>query len=137
VGSSFIFTEDLKVILYASLMASAPMWLVVYVMMVYGLWDWGYSASLLFACTLLCGGLAGYIVTDRTELEIQTVGVVTGLVCYLLLTVIMMVYGAQGDATEETSALVGYAIGSALGTKLWELRYPLYEVGGDVEIDVE
>ena len=132
-SGAFLERKNLIQFIYGALIGSGPMWLIMYLLLSMNLRaDIYVSSVILFVSTILTGALAGFLVSRNTDLENQSVAVVTGLMCYLFLVLIFTIYSFRGDFMEETSALTGYLIGAALGTKLWENVGEEYEY---IEVD--
>ena len=132
-SGSFLERKNLMQFIYGALIGSGPMWVIMYLLLSMNLRaDLNVSAFILFVSTIFSGALAGFLVSRNTDLENQSVAVVTGLMCYLFLIIIFTVYSFSGDFIEETSAFTGYLIGAALGTKLWENVGEEYEY---IEVD--
>lgn len=119
--------------IYGALIGTGPMWIIMYLLLSMNLRaDIKVSSLILFVSTILTGALAGFLISRNTDLENQSVAVVTGLMCYLFLVIIFTIYSFRSDFMEETAALTGYLIGASLGTKLWENVGEEYEY---IEVD--
>ena len=132
-SGTFLERKNLVQFIYGALIGTAPMWVIMYLMLSMNLRaDLNVSAVIFFISTLIFGALAGFLVSRNTDLESQSVAIVTGLMCYLFLVFIFMIFTFQGDFVEETSAFMGYIIGAIIGTKLWENVGEEYEY---IEVD--
>ena len=132
-SGSFLERKNLMQFIYGALIGSGPMWIILYLLLSMNLrTDLKVSAFILFISTIFSGALAGFLVSRNTDLENQSVAVVTGLMCYIFLILIFTVFSFTGDFIEETSAFIGYLIGAALGTKLWDDVGEEYEY---IEVD--
>lgn len=140
-SGKFLEQKNLKQFIYGALVGTAPMWLIMYLLLSMNLrTDLYVSSFILFISTIISSIIAGYLVARNTELENQPTAIVTGLMCYLFLVIIFMVFSFQGDFLEETSALTGYLIGSSIGVILWEKvgeEYEYIEVDEDFNEDGE
>ena len=124
-SGGFFPREHLRDFISGALVGSAPIWILSYLIMAMGARETGnLSAVLLFVGTLLFGGLAGYVVAHNTGLDYQSVGPATGILSYIFASLILTLVGFRGDLSEEISALGGYLIGSGVGAKLWDWRFP-------------
>jgi len=124
-SGGFFPREHLRDFVSGALVGSAPMWLLSYVIMGMGARETGMvSAAILFAGTLVFGGVAGYLVAKSTGLEYQVAGPPTGILSYIFASLILTLVGFRGTLSEEISALGGYLIGSGVGAKLWDYMYP-------------
>jgi len=138
-SGKFLDRKNLTQFIYGALIGTAPMWIILYLILSMNLrTDLNVSSFIFFISTIILGSLAGFLVSRNTDLENQSVAVVTGMMCYLFLVIIFMVFSFQGDFLEETSAFTGYLIGSAIGAKLWENvgeEYEYIEVDDDFSED--
>ncbi len=48
----------------------------------------------------------------------------TGILSYIFASLILTFVGFRGDLSEEISAMGGYLIGSGVGAKFWDWRFP-------------
>ena len=132
-SETFLDRKNLEQFIYGALVGTAPMWFILYIILSMNLRaDINVSSFIFFISTIIFGALASFLVSRNTDLEGQSVAVVTALMCYLFLVIIFMVFSFQGDFLEETSAFTGYLIGSAIGPKLWENVGEEYEY---IEVD--
>jgi len=125
----FFPREHLRDFISGALVGSAGMWVgmwvLSYLIMAMGARETGgLSSVLLFVGTLVCGGLAGYVVASNTGLDYQSVGPATGILSYIFASLILTLVGFRGDLSEEISAMGGYLIGSGVGAKFWDWRFP-------------
>ncbi len=124
-SGGFFPREHLKDFISGALVGSAGMWVLSYLIMAMGARETGgLSALLLFVGTLLCGGLAGYVVASNTGLDYQSVGPATGILSYIFASLILTLVGFRGDLSEAISAMGGSLIGSGVGAKFWDWRFP-------------
>lgn len=124
-SGGFFPREHLRDFISGALVGSAGMWVLSYLIMAMGARETGeLSSVLLFVGTLVCGGLAGYVVASNTGLDYQSVGPATGILSYIFASLILTLVGFRGDLSEEISAMGGYLIGSGVGAKFWDWRFP-------------
>jgi len=113
--------ETIKDFAAGALLANVPMWILTYIFMTFGLrGSPSQSAVILNLSTLGCGSLAGTLVARKTGLEARKIALTLGLFAYIIFALFLTIIGFRGEFIEETSALTGFFIGSALGSKVWE-----------------
>ena len=113
--------ETIKDFAAGALMANAPMWILTYLFLTFGLrGSPSQSAVILNLSTMGCGIPAGTLVARKTGLEARKIGLTLGLFSYILFAIFLTVIGFRGELIEETASLTGFFIGSAIGSKLWE-----------------
>lgn len=118
-GREYVSRDTLKDFIAGALMGSAPMWVVVYLLLTMGLREsTTVSAMIIFLSTLLGGAIAGYTVISKVGLEVQVVGPTTGMLSYIFASLILLFFGFRGEIIEEISSLTGYFVGSGIGAKI-------------------
>jgi hypothetical protein len=113
--------ETTKNFAAGALLANAPMWILTYILLAFGLrGSPSQSAVILNLSTMGCGIPAGVLVARKTGLEARKIVLTLTLLSYILFALFLMFVGFRGELIEETSPLTGFFIGSAIGSKLWE-----------------
>jgi hypothetical protein len=109
-----------------ALLASAPTWILTYVLMAYGFRGTPIQTAVLLNLSAMgCSALAASLVARKTGLEARRIGLTLGLLAYIMYAIFLTIVGFRGDLIEETSPLTGFFVGSALGSKLVENRQKL------------
>ena len=113
--------EIIKDFAAGALFANAPMWILTYTLLAYGLRGTPTQTSILLNLGSIGSSIiAAILVTKKTMLEAREISVTLGFFSYIIYTIFLMIIGFRGELIEETSILTGFFIGSALGSKLVE-----------------
>ena len=117
--------ETIKDFTAGALMANAPMWILTYMFLTFGLIDSpSQSAIILNLSTMGCSIPAGVLVARKTGLEARKIVLTLTLLSYILFALFLTFIGFRGKMIEETASLTGFFIGSTVGSKLWEKHQP-------------